>query len=167
MSVLPQDQVFQFLTDKNGNINMAGASTTATATFTFSNAIRASEITRLNMIMIDGQIRPQLFGGEAALTTGLNLRIVDDKGVVRIDYTDQQGIRNNDEFGLLAGVDIDLDSVANNDALRVRWTLAKATKDGGSHSVFLGPRWVFQCIRRDNLVGVTSLEMKIQGEFVT
>lgn len=154
--------IYKFLVDNNSNVNMAGASTTATATFAFNvPAGRIASLERVNFRITDGTIRPTKFGGENALTNGLIVRVVDSAGSEILDFYDGQTIKRNVDFASISGIDVELDSVASDDMFTVRWTIEKA-----GAGLLLTSGQSFQIIRRDNLVGVTDFFAMVQGLFV-
>ena len=161
MGVFPYNFILKHLVDSSGNVNLAGASTTATATFGFTASVPRTRIRRVNVLLVDDAINPTEFGGEAALTNGLAVRLVNSSGEELIDFTDGQSIKRNADWVALAAVDGDpvmSGPGPGDDIFKIRWTLQKA---GGDLNMDAGD--VFQVIRRDNLVAVTELEIMVQG----
>ena len=159
MGAFPQNMIFKFLSHPTNGIEMAGASTTGTATFGFT-AIAKTDLVRLNVMLLDGGITMPEFGGEAALTNGMFVRVVDEDGTEILDFTDGNPIVMNADWHVLAGVDGDPINTqgAGDDVFVVRWTMAKA-----GQNIQLLPGQAFQVIRRDSFVAITQLRMMIQG----
>ena len=157
---LASRQIYTLLRDNSNNTQIGGASTTATSTFAF-NPGRTCMIERVNVPVVDGSMTPDKFAGLSALTNGLLIRVCDAAGVEQIDYTDGEGIKTNSDWGILAGSDNTIVVAAGTGGMVVRWTIAKS----GS-PLLLPANHEFQVIRRDNLVGITSMKAMVQGRFL-
>ena len=159
MGALPRNMIFKLLTNPTNGVDMAGASTTGTATFGFV-ATAPTDMVRLNIMLLDGSITMPEFGGEAALTNGLVVRIVDTDGTELIDFLDGAPIVKNADWHLLAGTDGNSINTqgAGDDVFSVRWTIDRAGQE-----IKLLPGQAFQVIRRDSFVEITELRMMLQG----
>lgn len=79
-------------------------------------------ITRVNFAMLDGGIGISDFAGITnGLASGLIVDVLDSDDAVLVDYLDGATIKQNIDFGLLAGVDIGISP--GTDGLLVRWSL--------------------------------------------
>ncbi|KKM96620.1 hypothetical protein LCGC14_1176360, partial [marine sediment metagenome] len=58
--------------------------------------------------------------------TGMLIRLCDAAGVTLFDFLNGTEIVQHHDFGLLAGVDVDTDSVGNRSAISVRWTIERS-----------------------------------------
>ncbi len=119
-------------------------------------------VERCNIIIQDAGVAPALFGGQAALSTGLKIEHIDADGTtVKKDFTKDITIKKNSHFGLLAGSDVPvLDSVAGNaaDVVFIRWTIGKT----GS-PLLLNEGESFRVTVQDNLTGLEEFFWMLQG----
>lgn len=118
------------------------------------------EFWRVNIRVTDGGIEMPLFGGIAALTTGLDVIVTDASNARLFRFNTGIPIKTNSDWGLLAGVDAAriLEQGAGDDTLLGRWTVAKA-----GASMLLDAGWKFKIIKPDDLSGLTQFEMTVQG----
>jgi len=119
-------------------------------------------LTRVDIYMQDGSIKPTNFLGANALTNGILIRVRDSDSTVRHLYTDGFAIKNHNHFGLLAGIDVELDSGAGDDVIVVRWTLSKAHHN---LPLELDAGASFEFVFQDDIssMGITSILAQVQG----
>ncbi len=117
---------------------------------------------RSGIVIQDGGIAPALFGGIAALSTGLKIEhIAADTTTVKLDFTVDITIKKNSHFALFAGNDVPiLDTVgANaNDVVVIRWTIGRI----GS-PLLLVEGESFRVTVQDDLTNITEMLWMVQG----
>jgi hypothetical protein len=152
--------LFEYL--KNGtSIEMNVDASTTAATFSYAPATNVEcSITRLNLYMVDANIRADGFGGLSALGTGLLLRIVRD-GTDTVDFTAEAPITRTIQLVPMMGGQHRVTDVAGvgDDTFAIRWEFENYGKDlylSGGHDVL-------QVVVRDDLTGLTEFRMAING----
>lgn len=162
-SVLPRDMFFRFLKNNGSkDMDVNGSVTPVVFSIEHHRSNMVMDIFRVNMVILDAGPAASEFGGIAnGLTNGLVIRIVDSQGNILIDFFDGQTIRNNSDFGLLAGPDWPIVTGAGTDAVSVRWTIAKA-----GDSVVLNKGDRFEIVVQDDLTPLDSFRVQVQGIFV-
>ena len=104
-------------------------------------------------------------GLASALTNGIVVEVVNGSGSTAtqlFDFTDGQNIKTNENWTLLSGTDAVATPAAGDDALPIRWTLAKS----GS-SLYLKPGHRIRFTLQDDLTGISSMRAMVQGELST
>ncbi len=163
---------FQMFETSTGKSEMATVGTTGTfgttnpgvyfVTPSTAKSPKGVDVTRVNFKLIDGNIRWDRFAGlGSALPNGMKVEHISTGGATLFDFTDGQKIHINADFGLLAGVDNIIEPVAGDDALIVRWTLAKA---GKPYHLNQGQSLRFTI--EDATSTITSFEAMCQGVYV-
>jgi hypothetical protein len=122
------------------------------------------KLVRVNFMLLDTGIIPSNFGGVAALTNGLTIKVVDASDVVLLDFMEGETIKQNADFTYLAGVDAPvLDTLGGNpDMLPIRWTIAKA-----GNSILLHGGDAIQITVPDDLSTMNDFRAMIQGVIYT
>lgn len=149
------DQMFSVGGDGTGATDM----TVATAT-TFKVTCPAKQelyIERVLFVMVDGTMRMTLFGGIAALTTGVLITANDSANAVIHTFTPHL-IKKLNDFGLIAGVDGTVTADAGDDTWIGRWTLAKA-----GAPLLLTAGQSMRILMRDDVSAVTEFHAMAQG----
>lgn len=108
-------------------------------------------ITDLGVFNADG------FGAGLALATGLELFILARNGDER-DLYDGATIKQNGDWGLIAGVDVQM--IASARGLGVRWTLAKTT----GKPLLLESEYSIGMRVNDDLSNLIAFKTTVQGE---
>ena len=159
----PADFVFSFLS-ANGStsLNTNGAGSAVTFSYIVPSS-RSAHITRCNILLMCPNQRPSLFGGRASLETGIKLITIDTSvgttpGVETFDFCDDETIKTNADFSLLAGVNVELDSAPADDARYVRWTIEKA-----GHPLLLKGGEGISMVVQDDLSVMDDFRVLIQG----
>ena len=162
-SVLPRDMFFRFLRSNGSkDMNIDGSVTPVTFSVEHHRAVMDMDIFRVNMVILDAGPAASEFGGiPNGLTNGLLIRVMDSQGNILLDFLDGLTIRNNSDFGLLAGPDWPIVTGAGTDAVSVRWTIAKA-----GDSVVLNKGDRFEVVVQDDLTSLDSFRIQVQGIFV-
>ncbi len=117
--------VFKHLVNSAGEFNMA----IDVASHYYEYASSSGFITilnRVNTIITDATIKPDKFGGLAALSTGILVETFDPNGTKLISWTDSHAIKMNMNFTMLSGSDVTPITGAGDDSIVIRWTIAKA-----------------------------------------
>lgn len=162
---LPFDS-FRFKMLRNGALSDMSVNGSITPV-AFSFQIEANRTFRLQRSLVrivDRSIRPDLFGGIAALTNGITIELQDADSNVLLDFMDGKTVQDNSDFSHLAGVDSQVDPASvpsNDDAYLVRWTLEKA---GAAFKMTNRQKLVFTI--NDDLTELTHFETVIQGVYV-
>lgn len=163
---------FQMFETSSGNSEMAIVGTTGSfrstapgiyfVTPSTAKAPKGVDVARVNIKMVDGSIRWDKFAGLAgALTNGVKIEHISTGGATLFDFTDGHKIKINADFTLLAGVDSLIEPAAGDDALPIRWTLAKAGKP-----FHLNQGQSLRITIEDATSTITSLEAMCQGVYV-
>ena len=161
---LPQDHVYRYLTRSTGSIDMNVDGSGAAINFDYivpaGTDYDMFSLSRLNIVLVDGSMRWDQFGGlGSALANGLLLQLLDDGGTVQQHFdTDRQPVQDNADFGGLAGVDNPLTAAAGPDAMPVRFTVERS---GNKPTLF--PNWIVRAVVQDNLAGLTKFRIQVQG----
>ncbi len=160
----PTDLFFKNFATSTGltDMRVVGASTNifnfevSPSTAKFQAAIR-----RVNIVLVDGNLRYDKFGGlVAALTNGLKFRVLDSSSNVLIDFLDGGTIKTNADFGLLAGIDNIVEPAAGDDAIPIRWTIGKS---GAEVILQQGDRLQIQVT--DGTTLLTAFKAQAQGYY--
>jgi hypothetical protein len=145
---------------KNGtdpDMNVDGSSTPVVYKYTAPHSI---EVTRMNILVMDVGMGHNEFGGLGALlTNGLEIKAFNSSNVLLKDFTDGQNIKSNDDWALLAGVDVQLADSAQNDLQPIRWTFEKA-----GAKLLLESGDYIQIKVQDNLTDLTKFQAMVQGQ---
>jgi len=155
--------VFKLLASSSGATDLAVDGSTASAWYRYTcPASREVWLERVNIVILDPGIEPDRFGGSSAVTNGLEVRTwtVASSSVI-LDFTDGNTILNNSDWGLLAGPDTPIQSVAGGarpDQLTVRWTIGKS---GAALKLTSGQALEF--LVQDDLTGLDSFKAMVQG----
>jgi hypothetical protein len=103
------------------------------------------------------------FGGIAGgLTNGILIELVDAADVVQFNFFDGEPIRQNHEFGCLAGVDWDITAGQGLDALSIRWSLFKSGKE-----LRVLPGFKLRIVVQDDLTPLGNMVTLVQGYYLT
>ncbi len=117
---------------------------------------------RINIVMRANTMFPSNFGDLGALDNGIIFDVTGTDGsTVELNFIGSEAIHFNYEWGLWAGVDVNIkDAVGgNNDAgMTVRWTF---TKTGAQMDLKAGQK--IRLTHQDSLGVITSLQAQIQG----
>jgi len=169
-SVVCADGVFEFLERLSGP---AGADTrdmitdyagSVASVFHYTvPAGRVFYLSRLNILLTDGNVKPDAFGGITVLTNGCTVKIHDAAGTVCFDFMDTLTIKNNSHFAYLAGVDIQPVAGTTNDSLPVRWTIGKAF---GGRALKMPTGWSIRWTNNDAMTGLVEFRAMLQGWLV-
>ena len=144
-----------------GSMNTTGAGSAKTFRYTVP-AGNKFEWYRTTVMMHDTGIDGSTYGGVASLATGVQMVVVDSDETVLIDFTsslDSGGIKQNAQWGLLAGVDVNITTGSVQDTVLVRWTIANAA--GGPMLLKAGQ--YIAAVVRDDLTGITRYQTQVQG----
>lgn len=160
----PTDLFFKNFATSSGltDMRVVGASTNI---FNFevtpSTAKFQLAISRVNFVLVDGSIRYDKFGGLAgALTNGLKVRVLDSSSAVLLDFLDGATIKTNADFGLLSGTDTIVHPAAGDDAVPIRWTIARS---GAEVVLQQGERLQIQVT--DGTSALTAFKAMAQGYY--
>lgn len=155
----PEDFIAKFLVqdgDTNTDLSVDGSSTPVN----FDYLIPDDEsflLSRLLFRLEDTAIAMTKFGGIAALTNGITIKILGtDLDNTKFDAFNGATIKKNDDFALIAGESILLG--AGTDAFMVRYTLLKS---GALMRIDGGER--VRIVVADNLTGITEFHVTVQG----
>lgn len=157
----PKYYVYEYLKDgSDPEMNVDG---TTPASYIYTVPPGALfELMRINMMIVDGGIGWGEFGGLAAsLTNGVTCEILDASSNQVLDFTGGQNIKNNEDFTALAGVDAIGTAAAGDDALPVRFTIAKAS---AGKPMRLPEGYVVQMKVQDNISGLSYFRAMVQGK---
>ncbi len=159
----PEDLIFKLLANAGDPDMAVDGGTPVTYEFEVPTG-KVFHLQRINVHMQDGSIRADGFGGLAALTNGLLIQAIDTNGTTVLkDFTDGEPVKRHNELALLAGLDVDPDTSGvggAEDAVLVRWTIAKARKP-----MRLTAGQIVRVTVRDNISDVTQLRMMVQGGY--
>jgi hypothetical protein len=134
-------------------------------------------LSRVNLMILDGGIQPERFGGLlGGLANGLLIEVYDEDDVLRLDLLDGLTIKRNAHFTWLSGTDAPVIAGVGDDKLPVRWSLHKAfvggfqegadpsssTRDG----LLLPAGWNLRFTVQDDLSALTEFYAFGQGSYV-
>ncbi len=151
----PKDAVYKHMKNPIGNsinLNVNGSITPVSFRYTCPDTTNVV-LVRMNIQMDDNAITYAKFGGIAALSNGVLIRICDREGKVNVDLLDGQTVKTNLNLAWLAGFDVLTDT-----AVLVRWTLERAGKQ-----LLLRPGDFIELVVQDNLSSITAFSIMIQG----
>lgn len=161
VSIAPGKHVFKFVVGvgltqniQNMNVNATGMTPSV-----FQYEVPANKVLvarKINFILTDAAFTPIKFGGIAALANGVKVTVTDGSDVELLDFLDTLTIKNNIEFGLLAGANINIGSAL--DGMTVGWTLS----DTG-HGLILTEGEKIKVSIQDDLTGLTEFRAMVQG----
>lgn len=163
---LPQDHVYQLLARSDGTIDMNVDGSAAAINFDYvvpaGTVYNEFMFSRINIVIVDGNIRWGRFAGlAAALTNGLLIQALDDNDVIQQHFTtDVHPIRTNEDFGGLSGVDNVIRLAAGDDAIPIRFSIFKS---GGLMTLL--PNWRVRVIVQDDLSEISHMDGIVQGTF--
>lgn len=161
---LPEDHVYEYLRNLStgsAEMNVDGGTP---ANFDWvvpaGTKYKSFALTRLNFSLIDGAIRWGQFGGlGSALTNGLLIQAIDQDGTVLQHFgTNRNPIKANEHFANLSGVDNIVVPAAGDDALAVRFTIARS-----GNKMTLLPNWRIRIIVQDDIDGLSFFRVMVQG----
>lgn len=161
---VPQDFVYKYLADPAGSVDMNIDGSVAAVNFDYvipaGTIYKSFMFSRINMVMVDTNIRWGQFGGLGGpLNNGLLFQALDNNGVLLQDFScGQHNVTTNEDFAALAGVDSIISPAAGDDALPVRFSVFKA---GNKMTLF--PNWRIRVVVQDNLSGLSHFHMMVQG----
>jgi len=154
-----QDQIYSFLKEPGGSIEMAVDGSTPVS---FDHKVPANQwayIDHVHIVIQDGTITPEKFGGISELTNGLQIQILNKADAVILDFCDGETIKKNSDFITLAGVDLIVDTLgAADNAQYITWKLFHS-----GEALFLEPDQTFRVVVRDDLTGITQYRMMLHG----
>jgi len=140
------------ITDYTGSVNSVFVYQVASG--------KVAYISRLNILLLDGGIKPDKFGGIAALSKGCLVKVVSSADAEVLDFTNGLGITTNARFAYLAGSDIQEVAGTSVDALPIRWTLDKAF---AGRPLKLVSQQKLQWTNQDDLTGLSEFRVMVQG----
>jgi len=164
--------VYKFLTWESGPvggdtedlITISGVAAPAPSVFIYQVPEgKIFYMSRINFLITDANIRPDLFGGIAALSVGCLAKIVNARNEVLINFCDGRPIQSNGHFAYLAGADIQQVAGTSTDTLPIRWSLFKAFA-GRALKLTAGQK--FQWTNQDALTGLDEFRAMVQGWLV-
>lgn len=118
-------------------------------------------LSRINFLIKDLNCSYSKFGGLSPLTNGVKIQAINAAGVVETDFLDGITLKINEDFDLLAGVDVlGLDNTKAVDAVPIRWTF---TKGLNGQALLLVPGSFLRITIQDDLSGLTSFQAMAQG----
>jgi len=154
--------VFDMLTSA-GTDSLVTDGSTSVVTYSYTCPQNMfADLARVNIHLLDDSIEPSDFGGIAgSLTTGCFFCVTDSSGTITQAF-DNWIIKNNGAWSVLAGTDIDRDTmrpgIPGDDSLTIRWTMMKA-------GVFmrLNEDENLKFVIRDDLTELSAFHMQVQG----
>ena len=156
---IPADFVYAFLTGTGGATSLVTNAAGSVSSYSYVvPAGRTFDLERINFSLIDAGSEPGQFGGVASLTTGCGFAIVGSNGTTVKQNFANHKIQHNQDWVYFAGVDMLIQSGTPNDAVSVRWTLAKA---GAAVRMVAGESIVFTVA--DDLTGLIEGGIMVQG----
>ena len=112
------------------------------------------ELHRLNLYVMDGNVRWNRFGGRNKLQNGLLIQVLDSgANIVQHFGTDVEPILKNADFALLG--DAQISRLSGKHLLMLDWELVGP--------MCLAADWVIRFVLRDNLSGLDNFRVMIQG----
>lgn len=122
---------------------------------------KAVLVSRINFLIQDNNCTIGKFGGLTALTNGVKVESYNAAGSIEVDFLDGTTIKTNEDFDLLAGIDVPgIDNTVAVDAVPARWTLKKGLC---GKALLLVPGSLLRITIQDNLSGLTSFRAFAQG----
>lgn len=120
-------------------------------------------IHRLNLVIADGGIAAKDFGGIlGGLATGVTINVIDPDGsTILKDLNGGYPIKQNHEFGGMAGVDSQPVEAAGDDFLYVRYSFDKFVPQGIQLAEGAEIRFTWD----DDLSPLTDMKAMVQGQF--
>ncbi len=162
---LPEDHVYEYLRNlstESAEMNVDGDPTPINFDWVVPAGTKYKffVLTRLNFSLIDGAIRWGQFGGlGSALTNGLLIQAIHQDGTVLQHFgTDRNPIKANEHFANLSGVDNIVAPAAGDDALPVRFTVARS-----GNKMTLYPDWRIRIVVQDDIDGLSFFRVMVQG----
>lgn len=118
------------------------------------------ELSRVNIEMLDGNMKNENFAGIAALTNGCLFQIIADDGITELlDFLDGIPIVRNVDFAPLSGIDSVVRTTGGGEgSLPVRFSIFKA----GSEMLLTEGRRI-RWTNRDNLSTISLFRMEAQA----
>lgn len=157
----PGEFVYSFMS-ADGSISLNTDGSTSAVTFSYIvPSIRSAHISRMNMLLLDQNQRPSLFGAQTALTNGCRLiTIASGVGPAEetFDFCDGRTIKANIDFAFLAGIDNETDTAPADDARYIRWTIEKA-----GHPLLLRGGEGIAMVIQDDLSSMDDFRILVQG----
>ena len=164
----PDQRIFKYLRTGAGGVgthdmNVDGSSTPVQFRYTATKIIA---LFRINIVLIDTAMQ---YGKLGAITTtghdGILLAWHNEADDVLLDFLDTQGaennLRDNEDFGALAGVDNIIHPAAGPDSNPARWTHPR----GGGASLMYPGEYIQATIREDYRT-LDKFRMAFQGVIV-
>ena len=121
---------------------------------------KVAYISWFNILIQDGNITPDKFGGISALSNGCLVKLVSSADAEVIDFCDGVAITTNSRFALLAGADIVPVAGTAVDVMPIRWTVAKAF---AGRPLKMVDQQKFQWTNRDDMTGLSEFRVMVQG----
>lgn len=115
-------------------------------------------VTSFLVVIADVKIDPGDFGGQPALTNGLELLVTDSTGKKQVDVFGGIPVKRNLDLAFLTGIDFKVDRGAKSEVLIAELTLASSNI---VTSIYPGFSVVMTV--RDDLSLITSMECRIKG----
>ncbi len=131
-------------------MNVDGSITPVNFDFT---ANQYCEVRRINFFIQDNGIQPSNFGGLSELTNGIELKIPG-----KLDFLAGFPIKTHRQFGLLAGINIDLASGPGDDVITVNWEREE--------DIHLEAGDKIRLTVKDNLSGLSKFYAMVQGNYL-
>lgn len=125
------------------------------------NSSKHVTVSRVNFLIQDNNCNIGKFGGIAALVSGIRITCHDENGMEMCDFTGGEFIKVNEDFNLLAGIDVA--GIANNapvDAVPIRWTIEKGLNGKPYH---LLPGHSIRITIYDDIAAVDDFRAMAQG----
>ena len=165
----PDDLVFQMLTDdgtpyQNGinEYNANGNYASAADEFYIQHASRDITLERMIVKIRDtsGMAAGEYGNLGAALTNGVQIRVVDDQDAVQLRLDGGVPVTSNADWGRLC-YDTDLKTWgAGDEFLLVRYTFSRC-----GFPIYLPPGWRFGVLLNDDLTGLVSHFFMVEGTY--
>ncbi len=159
----PADLIYSHLVTGAASHDMAIDAVAADAVFRYTCPVdRIAELHRLNLWGVDNnKIVPNGFFSIAALGAGdgMLIRLVDTDDSVLFDLTNGEELLHHAHLGMLAGVDVEVDSTANLSCWIVRWTFSA----GAGGPILLSAGQHLEITIRADLSDFEEFEAMAQG----
>jgi len=164
------DTFFEFCTSSSAATNLnIDASTKAHAFFVSASTAkspRGLHIHDVTFSMLDAAMENGLFGGIAAITNGIKVRVmtstVGSSGVIK-DFTAAQTIKTNAQFASLGSVSRLREPAAGDDQMLMVWH----PPDVFGHPIHLRQGDQFQVVVGDNIAAITSFQVTVHGHYTS
>lgn len=156
--VTPHKFIYKMLRNAADSIDM-NVNGSVTAQIFYFEAPKGCRLWRINFTLLDASVNPADFGGiTSGLTNGCILRIVNQEGGLKLDYTDGVPIKQNADWALLAGVDSTITDAVGDDQLPIRFTFQRA-----GNVPHLDQLDRIEFVIQDDLTALTKFRAMVQG----